>query len=74
MPKFKEAWKKLNIDYDGFIRTTDENHKKVVQDILQKVYDKGDIYLGEYEGYYCTGCEAYFTEKDLVGGCFGKER
>jgi len=69
VPKFKEAWKKLNIDYDGFIRTTDENHKKVVQDILQKVYDKGDIYLGEYEGYYCTGCEAYFTEKDLVGGC-----
>ncbi|MBU2052974.1 MAG: methionine--tRNA ligase [Nanoarchaeota archaeon] len=69
VPKFKDAWKKLNIDYDNFIRTTDENHKKVVQDVLQKVYDKGDIYIGEYEGYYCTGCEAYFTGKDLVNGC-----
>jgi len=69
VPKFKEAWKKLNIEYDYFIRTTDLQHEKVVQEILQKIYDKGDIYLGQYEGYYCTGCEAYYTEKDLIDGC-----
>ena len=64
VPKFKEAWKKLDIKYDRFIRTTDKDHEKVVREVLQKVYDKGDIYLGEYEGYYCTDCEAYYTEKD----------
>jgi methionyl-tRNA synthetase len=69
IPKFKDAWKKLNIDYDFFIRTTDKEHEKVVKEVLQKVYDKKDIYLGQYEGYYCTGCEAYYTEKDLVEGC-----
>jgi len=69
VPKFKEAWKKLNIDYDYFIRTTDPEHEKVVKEILQKIYDKGDIYLGQYEGYYCTACEAYYTEKDLVNDC-----
>ncbi len=68
IPKFKDAWKKLNIDYDYFIRTTDKAHEKVVQEVLQKVYDKGDIYLGDYEGFYCTGCEAYYTEKDLEDG------
>jgi len=66
VPKFKDAWKKLNINYSRFIRTTDKDHEEVVKKLLQKVYDKGDIYLGEYEGYYCTGCEAYYTEKDLV--------
>jgi methionyl-tRNA synthetase len=69
IPKFKEAWKKLNINYDRFIRTTDKEHERVVQEALQKAYDKGDIYKGEYEGYYCTGCEAYYTEKDLEDGC-----
>ena len=69
IPKFKDAWKKLNVEYDKFIRTTDINHEKIVKEILQKVYDKGDIYLGEYEGLYCTGCEAYYTEKDLEDGC-----
>jgi len=69
IPKFKDAWKKLNIDYNRFIRTTDKDHEKIVKDILQKVYDKGDIYLGDYEGLYCTGCEAYYTEKDLEDGC-----
>ena len=69
IPQFKDAWKKLNIDYSRFIRTTDKDHEKVVQDVLQKVYDKGDIYSGEYEGYYCVGCEAYFTEKELENGC-----
>ncbi len=67
--EFKSAWKKLNIKYDRFIRTTDKDHEKKVQEILQKIYDKGDIYLGEYEGYYCTECEAYYTEKDLEDGC-----
>ena len=69
VPKFKSAWKKLNIEYSRFIRTTDKDHKKVVKEVLQKVFDKGDIYLGEYEGFYCTGCESYFTEKDLENGC-----
>lgn len=69
VPKFKDAWKKLNINYDRFIRTTDKDHEKVVGKILQKVFDKGDIYLGEYEGFYCTACEAYYTEKDLGNGC-----
>jgi len=69
VPEFKEAWKKLDIEYDHFIRTTDPEHEKVVQQMLQKVFDNGDIYLGEYEGYYCTGCEAYYTEKDLEDGC-----
>ena len=69
IPKFKDAWKKLNIDYDRFIRTTDKDHEKVVSEILKKVYDKGDIYLGKYEGFYCTPCEAYYTEKDLENGC-----
>ena len=69
IPKFKDAWKKLNIEYNRFIRTTDNDHEKIVQEMLQKVFDKGDIYKGDYEGYYCTGCEAYYTEKDLVDGC-----
>jgi len=64
IPEFKKAWKQLEIEYDHFIRTTDKEHEKVVQEILQKVYDNGDIYKGEYEGLYCTDCEAYYTEKD----------
>ena len=67
--KYKDDWKKLNIDYDRFIRTTDKDHEKVVREILQKCYDKKDIYLGEYEGFYCVACEAYYTEKDLENGC-----
>jgi len=66
--KFKEAWELLNISYDDFIRTTEERHKKVVQHVLQKVYDAGDIYYGEYEGLYCVGCERFLTEKELVDG------
>ncbi|PIN88844.1 methionine--tRNA ligase [Candidatus Pacearchaeota archaeon CG10_big_fil_rev_8_21_14_0_10_34_76] len=64
IPEFKSAWKKLNIEYDRFIRTTDKDHEKIVQQILQKCYDSGDIYKGEYEGLYCVACEAYYTEKD----------
>ena len=66
--KFKEAWKFLNIDYNRFIRTTDKDHEKFVQETIEKCYKKGDIYKGEYEGLYCIGCEAYYTEKDLVNG------
>jgi len=69
VPKFKDAWKKLGIEYDRFIRTTDSDHEKNVQEMLQKSYDNGDIYLGEYEGLYCVGCEQYYTEKDLEDGC-----
>ncbi|HHU43454.1 MAG TPA: methionine--tRNA ligase [Clostridiales bacterium] len=61
----KKIWKLLNISYDKFIRTTDEYHQKAVQKIFQKLYDKGDIYKSEYEGWYCTPCEAFWTEKQL---------
>ena len=66
--KYKGDWRKLNINYDRFIRTTDEDHVKVVREILQKCRDNGDIYLGEYEGFYCVPCEQYYTEKDLIDG------
>lgn len=66
--KFKELWKKLGISYDGYVRTTDDYHIKTVQNILQKLYDKGDIYLSKYEGWYCTPCESFFTETQLDGG------
>jgi len=65
---FLELCKKLNISYDKFIRTSASEHAKVVQEILKKIINKGDIYRGEYEGYYCIGCETYITEKDLVDG------
>lgn len=64
----KELWKTLDIRYDRFIRTTDPVHMKAVQDIFQKLYDKGDIYKGEYYGKYCTPCEAFWTEAQLVDG------
>jgi methionyl-tRNA synthetase len=67
-PRFVEAWKKLNISNDFFIRTTDPKHEKVVGEVLQKIYDAGDVYKGKYEGWYCTGCEAFKTEKELVDG------
>ena len=65
---FIELNKKLNVSYDDFIRTSEERHIKKAQEIFKKVYDKGDIYKGKYEGYYCLGCEAFITEKDLVNG------
>ncbi len=63
---FRAAWEELHISHNHFIRTTDANHKKNVQNILQKIYEKGDIYLSEYEGKYCTGCERYLTDKELT--------
>ncbi|MEN8198576.1 MAG: methionine--tRNA ligase [Thermodesulfobacteriota bacterium] len=65
---FRESWPLLDITYDNFIRTTDKSHVATVQDILQQVYDKGDIYFDEYSGLYCTGCERFLTEKELVDG------
>ncbi len=64
----KELWKVLDISYDGFVRTTDDYHVKAVQNIFQRLYDQGDIYKGEYQGWYCTPCEAFFTEHQLVDG------
>jgi methionyl-tRNA synthetase len=65
---FKDLWPQLDISNDYFIRTTDEKHKKVVQLILHKVYDNGDLYFGEYGGYYCFGCERFYTQGELVDG------
>ena len=65
---FRKAWPPLAVEPDNFIRTTDHEHIQVVQDILQQVYDKGDIYLGNYSGLYCKGCERFLTEKELVEG------
>lgn len=64
--RFQELWKKLEITNDDFIRTTEQRHKKVVQEILQDLYDRGEIYRAEYDGWYCTGDERFFMEKDLV--------
>ncbi len=66
--KFRTAWDSIGIGYSDFIRTTEERHKKVVQAILQKVYDNGDIYFGSYGGNYCVGCERFLTDKELVEG------
>jgi methionyl-tRNA synthetase len=65
---FRALWPKLNITNDRFIRTTENAHQWVVQLILQKVYDAGDIYFGEYGGHYCRGCERFLTEKELADG------
>jgi methionyl-tRNA synthetase len=65
---FKALWPELDIEYDHFIRTTDPAHMKVVKEVLQKLYDAGDIYFSEYEGTYCFGCERFYTERELVDG------
>ncbi len=64
----KEIWDLMGTSYDRFIRTTDEDHEKQVQKIFKKLYDQGDIYKGYYEGLYCTPCESFFTESQLVNG------
>ncbi|MGN0185892.1 MAG: class I tRNA ligase family protein, partial [Aristaeellaceae bacterium] len=64
----KDLWKLMNIEYDDFIRTTDERHEKVVQKIFKQFYDQGDIYKSEYEGQYCAECEAFWTPTQLKEG------
>lgn len=66
--RFQDLWKNLNISNDAFVRTTDEGHKKFVQDILSQLYKKGEIEQRKYEGWYCTPCERFWMEKDLEGG------
>ena len=66
--EIKRIWDLMNTSYDKFIRTTDKEHERVVQNIFQKLYDQGDIYLGEYEGWYCLPCESFFTDSQLVDG------
>lgn len=64
----KELWEKMDIQYDDFIQTTEERHEKIVQKIFDKFMEQGDIYKGEYEGWYCVPCETYFTQTQLVDG------
>ena len=64
----KQIWDIMNTSYDKFVRTTNPNHEKIVQKIFKRLYDQGDIYKGKYEGLYCTPCESFFTESQLVDG------
>lgn len=66
--EIRKIWDMMNVSYDQFIRTTDEKHMKAVQKIFKKLYEKGDIYKGKYEGLYCTPCESFWTESQLVDG------
>ena len=66
--RFQNLWKRFNLGYDDFIRTTEPRHEKVAALLFKRVREKGDIYLGEYEGLYCTGCEEYYTESTAVEG------
>ena len=66
--EFRAVWKQLDISFDDFIRTTEPRHKAAVQQLAQRCFDKGDIYEGQYEGWYCVSCEAFKQERDLVGG------
>ncbi len=66
--EIRKIWDLMNVEYDHFVRTTDDYHEETVQKIFKKLYDQGDIYLGEYEGMYCTPCESFFTESQLVDG------
>lgn len=65
---FRDLWPELNIKHNYFVRTTDPSHIAVVEQILQKIYDSGDIYFSEYEGLYCFGCERFYTQRELVDG------
>ena len=66
--QFRQTWDQLGLRYDDYIRTTEARHKTVVQAILQKLWDAGEIYLGKYGGHYCFGCERFYTEKEIVDG------
>ena len=66
--EIRRIWDLMNVEYNHFIRTTDDYHEETVQKIFKRLYDQGDIYLGEYEGMYCTPCESFFTESQLIDG------
>lgn len=66
--EIKDIYKLLNISYDKFIRTTDKDHERQVQKMFRKMYENGDIYKGSYKGWYCTPCESFWTETQLVDG------
>ena len=66
--EIKGIWDLMNTSYDKFIRTTDDYHEKSVEKIFKKLYDKGDIYKGYYEGWYCTPCESFFTDTQITDG------
>ena len=68
LTKQKKLWELMGIDYNDFIRTTEERHSKVVAEIFDKLMEQGDIYKSEYEGWYCMPCETYFTETQLIDG------
>jgi methionyl-tRNA synthetase len=65
---FKNLWPELNIENSYFVRTTDQSHIEVVENVLRRIYDSGDIYFAEYEGQYCFGCERFYSERELVDG------
>ncbi len=65
---FRDAWRKLNVSFDFFVRTTDPWHEQFVQQMLKRTYERGDIYFADYQGLYCVGCERFYTEKELVDG------
>lgn len=67
--KIKSNWDLMNVSYDYFVRTTDKDHEEVVKKVFKKLYEQGDIYKGEYSGWYCTPCESFWTESQLVDGC-----
>ncbi len=72
--RFRQLWPKLSIANDFFVRTTSPEHVRAVQDFLQRVYDAGDIYFGEFGGHYCYGCERFYTEKELEDGLCPQHR
>src|SRR5918995_764116 len=65
---FRNVWSRLSISFDDFIRTTEPRHRVAVQQLLQRAFDRGDVYEGHYEGWYCVSCEAFKQEKDLIEG------
>ncbi len=67
--KIKSNWDLMNVSYDYFVRTTDKDHEEIVKKVFKKLYEQGDIYKGEYEGWYCTPCESFWTESQLNDGC-----
>ena len=64
--RFREAWRGLRVEYDDFIRTTEERHRRVVVEVLQRLWDAGEIYLADYEGWYCVPDERFWTDKDVT--------